>query len=500
MQLINMVAIATVMGVATAVSAQQTTVIVKPAEIHDVLVNPGIGFMTFQRFNGDALNAGTKWTEGFPIEYQPSSGSLKNKDFPDTTIAYFRVYWRFLEPQKGIYNWALIDKALQTAHARHQTLMLRIAPHGTDATSDVPAWYREETGEKYHKIPGGWDATTGKWLINPENPAYAKDFGDCIRALGNRYDGDPDLDLVDISILAAWGEGAGTNLLTDKTRHALIDSYMDSFHKTPLVTQLGDEKTVAYTLSRSYEAARYSAAAKQREASLGLERPHVGWRADCLGDMGSFSKTFNLMTDAYPETIISLGLADAWRTAPVTMEACGVMQNWKDRGWDLQSIIHQSLQWHMSSFNAKSSAVPPEWRTQVNEWLNRMGYRFVLRRFTYPATVDASRKLAFTSWWENKGDAPAYRRYLLALRLKSDSGAAILMTNADVRTWMPGDNLYNNAVFVPRSLPDGDYTLEIALVGSGTREPKIKLAIAGVQPDGWYPMGTIKIDTSEIKK
>ncbi len=71
------------------------------------------------------------------------------------------------------------------------------------------------------------------------------------------------------------------------------------------------------------------------------------------------------------------------------------------------------------------------------------------------------------------------------------------MTNADVRTWMPGDDLYNNNVFVPRSLPDGDYTLEIALVDAATREPKIKLAIAGVEPDGWYPMGTIKISTAE---
>ena len=70
------------------------------------------------------------------------------------------------------------------------------------------------------------------------------------------------------------------------------------------------------------------------------------------------------------------------------------------------------------------------------------------------------------------------------------------MTEADVRTWMPGDNLYNNAVFVPRSLPDGDYTLEMALVDAATREPKIKLAIAGVEPDGWYPMGTIKVSAA----
>jgi len=34
------------------------------------LTNPGMGFMTFQRFNGDNLNKGDGWTEGFPIDYQ----------------------------------------------------------------------------------------------------------------------------------------------------------------------------------------------------------------------------------------------------------------------------------------------------------------------------------------------------------------------------------------------------------------------------------------------
>ncbi|MCC6395132.1 MAG: DUF4832 domain-containing protein, partial [Bryobacterales bacterium] len=70
-------------------------VIVRPREIGDVLLNPGIGFMTFQRFNGDELNQGLKWTEGYPIVYQDYKGSLENKNHPATTIAYFRVYWKF---------------------------------------------------------------------------------------------------------------------------------------------------------------------------------------------------------------------------------------------------------------------------------------------------------------------------------------------------------------------------------------------------------------------
>src|ERR1035437_9350969 len=122
----------------------QQTVIVRPKEIDDVLINPGIGFMTFQRFNGDKLNEGLKWTEGFPIVYQEFKGSLENENHHMTSIAYFRIYWKFVEPEQGKYNWQMLDTALRTAHDRKQTLMLLIAPYGTTKDSDVPDWYRAD--------------------------------------------------------------------------------------------------------------------------------------------------------------------------------------------------------------------------------------------------------------------------------------------------------------------------------------------------------------------
>ena len=79
----------------------QKTIIVRPREIDDVLTNPGIGFMTFQRFNGDTLNEAKGWTEGKPIVYQDFDGDLTNKDHPDTTIAYFRIYWKLIEPERS---------------------------------------------------------------------------------------------------------------------------------------------------------------------------------------------------------------------------------------------------------------------------------------------------------------------------------------------------------------------------------------------------------------
>lgn len=447
----------------------QRVITVRPAEIDDVLVNPGIGFMTFQRFNGDELNTGLRWTEGFPIEYQEFKGSLENKNHPATSIAYFRIYWKFVEPEPGKYNWPMLDTALRTAKSRGQTLMLRIAPYGTTKDNDVPDWYRQMMGDETGK------KLIAKWRTDPEDPRYVRHFGKMVRAVGARYDGHPDLESVDLSIVGAWGEGAGSAELSPKAREALVDAYLDSFVSTPLVMLLTDEKTNQY----------------------GISRKPVGWRVDCLGDMGGFGNgQWSHMLDYYPQAIVNFGMRDAWQRAPVSLEVCWVMQHWKDKGWDVDYIIDQSLKWHISSFNGKSSAVPKEWWPAVNRWLKKMGYRFVLRKFTYPETVRPHGRLSFTSWWENKGVAPSYRQFPLALRLKSDQRTELFITGADIRQWLPGDNVYDSAVFLPADLPAGEYELAVALVDPATRAPKVKLAIGGGAADGWYPMGKVSVGDS----
>lgn len=471
------------LGLSAGAFAQQMKV-VKPQESHEVLNNPGIGFTTFQRFNGDALNEGTIWPEGFPIQYDElkAKGSAK-RAYPDASVAYFRIYWRFLEPEKGKYQWELIDRALRTAHDHGQRLMLRVAPYRNTDDSDVPAWYRVENNEPLPKNPAsGGNSKQAKWAVDPEGPGYARDFSQLIRALGERYDGNPELELVDIALVGAWGEGAGSELLSDATRHTLVDAYTQSFRHTPMVGQLQDIRTTDYVMAQ----ARTSI-----DDSSG--KPTIGWRADCLGDMGGFSKTFAHMLDYYPEKILKLNLSDAWKTAPVSMESCWVMQSWEDRGWDIDYIFDKAIQWHVSSFNNKSSAVPADLWPKVNAWLNRMGYRFVLDRFAYSPSVDASRKLNFSALVTNKGNAPIYRPYVFALRVKNATSESVKETGARLQSWLPGDHLYEDAVFLPRELPDGKYQVEVAIIDHETRKPAVKLAIDGVDSDGWYPLGDLDV-------
>ena len=455
-------------------ASAQKTIYVRPIETDEVLTNPGIGFMTFQRFNGDELNEGTGWTEGFPIEYQEFDGNLENKDHPMTSIAYFRIYWKFLEPEMDNYNWAMIDLALKTAHERQQTLLLRIAPYGTGPDRDVPAWYRAMVGDRNEWLPGGQKG----WQVDAEDPRYAQYFGKFITALGQRYDGHPDLEAVDLSILGFWGEGRGSAIVTQKTRAALVNAYTDNFKKTPLIMLLTDEKTNKY----------------------GMTQANVGWRVDCIGDLGFWANEqdgWTHMYRYYPQGIINFGMKDAWKKAPVSLEICGTLKSWKEKqGYnadDVDYIIDETLKWHISSFNAKSSGVPEEWWPQINRWLKKMGYRFVLRSFAYPEFVAPNQKLHFKSWWENTGVAPCYKKFLLAIRLTNETSSEVMITDADITTWFPGDNVYDNAVFVPLDMSPGDYDLQIGMIDPQSHEPKVKLAIEGMDQDGWYTIGNIKI-------
>lgn len=78
--------LATILFTLFAFNSASQEIVVRPVEIDDVLLNPGIGFMTFQRFNGDDLNEGGRWTEGFPIDYRKYDGILPTKTFPQPPL------------------------------------------------------------------------------------------------------------------------------------------------------------------------------------------------------------------------------------------------------------------------------------------------------------------------------------------------------------------------------------------------------------------------------
>jgi len=444
--------------------AQTDTIVVRPIEIHDVLVNPGMGIQTFQRFNGDPLNPDLRWSEVGPTS--KTKPAATKPDYPDSSIAYFRWFWSQLEPERGQYRWEIIDGALEQARTHHQKLAIRIMPY--DQGHPLPQWYRD-SGARRANQPTDKDGAV--WSPDAADPLYLKHWGALVTALGARYDGHPYLDTVDISTVGYWGEGWGPYLPDWPTQQALIDLHFEAFKRTPLLMNFDELRALAYGTQRG-----------------------AGWRLDCWGDVAgnnwsSWGRFLAHMLDVYPQQLVRAGAQDVWQRSPVSLETCWTPAYWKQHNYDLDYIFNQALRWHASSINIKSTPIPRDWKKQFEEFQKKLGYRLVLRRLEYPKVVRAGQMMALSMWWLNAGVAPVCGDYTLAIQI----GDAVIRTPADIKKWLPGDIVYDGSLYVPETLKSGTYRLRLALLDPRTGQPAIQLAIQGRQSDGWYDVGSIQI-------
>jgi len=446
----------------SAALAQPGALVVRPVEIRDLLVNPEMGIQTFQRFNGDPINPGLRWSEQGPESRLKTADS--KPDFPDTSIAYFRWFWSQLEPEPGKYRWEIIEVALEEARKHGQKLDFRLMPY--DQGHPLPEWYRNSGARRANK-PTDKDGSI--WCPDAGDPLYMKHWGALVAAAGTRYDGHPYLDAVDISSVGYWGEGWGPYLPDWPVQKALIDIYFDAFKRTRLLTNFDEPRALAYGVGRG-----------------------AGWRLDCWGDLGGRGKGMMHMLDMYPQQVVRTGIQEAWQRSPVSLETCGTPGSWKQWGYSaaaLDYILEQALRWHATSINIKSTAIPPEWKEPFTEFQKKIGYRFVLRKLEYPRAVKAGQLMPVSMWWLNAGVAPLYGDYTLAVAI----GSAVIRTPVDLKKWLPGDAVFDGTLYVPETLQPGSYRFRLALLDQSTGQPAIRLAIQGRQPDGWYDLGEIVV-------
>src|ERR1700730_9249771 len=208
--------------------ARSDSVIVRPVEIHDVLVNPGMGITTFQRFNGQALNPLYTWSEEGPTE-KLVDAQVK-PDFPPAAVSYCRCVWDVIEPKRSEFNWEIIDLALQEAREHGQTLAIRLMPY-TDKHA-LPDWYRNSGARRANK-PSDKDGSI--WQSDYADPLFLKYWGELVAEAGKRYDGNPFLDSVDISSIGYWGEGWSPYMPEFSYQQQLTDIWFAAFHETPLL-------------------------------------------------------------------------------------------------------------------------------------------------------------------------------------------------------------------------------------------------------------------------
>lgn len=445
--------------------AAQGIVRIMPERTDELLMNPGKGFATFQHFNGDSLFPG-RWNEQGPLNFKEKVSTQMNKDYPQTTLAYCRWYWDVLEPEEGKYNWDLIDNSLLEAHKHGQTLQIRMMPQSHRGTQ-IPEWYM--------KTAHGFRVEENNevvWQPDYTDPKFVEHWGNLIRAFGQRYDGHPWLESVDLGALGYWGEWhtytrPGMMPPWDIKRQ-LIDIYLESFRKTTLLMLIGGREGLKYAVLRG-----------------------TGWRADSLGDPMYCDNCE--MVDGYPFLIAQWNASDTWKTDPVVFEVARTFALHKESGWEIDNTIEEALRWHVSSVNAKSSAIPIEWLPKFNEFTKRMGYRFELRKLEYSSNVRAGSMMPVKMWWVNVGVAPIYRKYQLVMQLWNSNNSGMINFDKDITKWLPGDDIIIEETVCIPMIPPGKYRVRIGLLDTYSGKPAIKLPIKGRTEDNWHDLGEIEI-------
>ena len=468
---------------------------VRPEETNDWLPNPHRGTTTFQRFQGDGLYPTyfTSDTHG-PVEFRPDARAGENARFvPRTTLTYVRWPWAWLEPVKGQFRWDIVDRSLETARNRGQTVQLRFQPytlgvdyskhppksmrHPPEKSVNVPDWYWD-TGAAW--IPQGTKGTYTAHEPDCNDPMWLQHFGDFVRAFGQRYDGHEDLESIDIAYGGFWGEGGGNS--TPETGQKLAEIYLEAFRKTQLLGMLGTPG-MAHAVEVGQMAGR-----------------HIGWRADCFGDLNKaivpevpMNLTFNHTHDAYPEQIERCGVHDGWRTAPVTMETCGNAATWFIRGYDMERIVSEGYKYHMSVFMPKSVFYPAAIRDQLIEFDKRIGYRFVLRQLLMPLEAKAGQPVTFEFYLDNVGCAPIYRPYPFAVRFRQGDASRVVHLKADIRSWEPGIRWFRETFDLPLGLTPGEAKVDMAIVREDKDQPRVWFAMKEKLADGWHPLTSIEV-------
>ena len=451
------------------------TIVVRPEITDEILANPGMGWETFNRTRKQADNL-PPWI--------PS------------TVNYSRWGWKVLEPRPGELATGLLDKALKDSHEAGQKLAFRVMCCSPDK------------GRLYH--PDWLEAVGGRILIADRRgvaPLPIPDFDDpvvlarhldFIKRLGARYDGHPDLDHVDLGSIGWWGEwhlsGSTTaKLPRDDVRRKVVDAYLAAFRKTPLVMLLNGKEFTTYATERG-----------------------AGWRADSMGDLGSFSPKWSHMRDGYPLWFRETKVSEVWKTAPIAFEPPNAVAEFFEKGWSARWIFNYALALHGSYFNGKSAKLPGDeaFQKELQRFVRRLGYRLVLLELKHPAEAKAGTTLDISMKWQNVGSAPCYQPYRVACQLTGTRGDRwVIVSNLTVNRWLPGSiELFTEEFFkspgdlppgpineiaaslsLPADLPPDEYAISIGVVGLNTQEPVVRLGISGRTPDGWYPVSKVRI-------
>ncbi len=431
-------------------AAEGDPIRVRFREVDTLFANPGQGWMSQQR-------------------------SLRGEPRFPCSVVYVRFNWADAEPEEGRYDWRLIDDVIAAWKSRGAAVAMRVMTCNAHSAGyyTSPKWLFDAGCKGFEYLRGGDDPTSGGKRIpriEPDyaDPVYLAKHGAFIKALGERYDGSPSVEFLDIGSYGIWGEWHTPHPAPVEVRRQIVDLYLQAFRKTPLVFMSDDAEVLAYALAHGTGFRRDGVGSPWHEQNWIGSKKYAG-----VSDMG-----------------------EVWQHAPVIFEWFGDYDYLKSKNWSFDAAVEFMLRNHVTLINDNIGRVPPEAMTQLNKLARLAGARFVLRELAHAKSAKAGAALALDMQWANVGVGKLYRPCVLRFSLLDTAGrvACTADAKADPRTWLPGEFELKEAFGLPPDLKPGEYKLALALVDPAGQRPRFRLAIKAPESDGRYVVSSVKVE------
>jgi hypothetical protein len=402
------------------------------------------------------------------------------------SLVFVPITWRKLEPVKYCFDWETLETVYKFDFwkSRGVKIIFRFILDypGVPGHLDIPDWLYEETG-----FSGTWYDTPeigGGFSPDYDNNVLKAEHSRVMAALGARYNNDPGIAFIQIGSLGHWGEW-----------HTWpYDPWTGSFPDVPV-----SEEYVCHYLNNF------------PDKITGMRRPFQIARDNLLGLYNdSFGNTLqtdtfiswynNGYTDDYGHS--HPPMLDFWKNAFSGGEFYGGNSFiWFD-ATHFEETLRQAHESHISWLGPCCPAVSepgcPE-QENMNILLKEMGYRYVIETVSHDEHVVPGSELPITLQWNNKGSAPFYYNWQLELSLADINGLIVtsnLCTDVDIRTLLPGMNVFTTFITIPSSIGNGTYTLLAAIIDPEKNEPGIDFAITGRRDDGRYALSQVHVGES----
>ncbi len=363
------------------------------------LVNPNMGWV-HHYYSGRTGNYGY---------YLEPSDSLDW--FPGASVQYMRIPWAFVEPKDGQFNWTVFDTPAQRYVSKGKQFAIRINACEHWIPWATPKWLKDK-GCKGGQFTVGRGARPDGACWEPDylDPIFLEHLERLIKALAEKYDGNPSVAFIDIGTYGLWGEGHNPIKIPRERKIEGVKKQIDLYTKYFKKTQLCISDDVDGGRSKGpFTILDY---ARSKGVSLRDDSILVYVPNEKNGNKSWFHAD---LAGRY------------WRTMPVIVEhehygLSKVRGAWKGE-WLEESVeayhcSFMSIHWWPQEFYKENK--------ETIEKINlRLGYRLNLRELTLPRAVEIGERFPVSFGWANVGVAPMYSGGFATLTLKDKKGGIV---------------------------------------------------------------------------